>query len=159
MTVRWVKDYIADLETELAKQKAVFAIFPDAKTHYSKTGEFTSKSVNQKYTNFDFFRCDSGVWVLPYCEVKIPINDKFEIVRVYSSPKTNRLVYLSYSWRDKSSIIKFSRLAFNLKNNHFKDDMLNACRVEIMDFVKKNSKFKMDDKHLEPRLKKLLIFT
>jgi hypothetical protein len=36
--------------------------------------------------------------------------------------------------------------------------MLNACRAEIMSFIKTHPKYQMDDKHLEPRLKRLLAF-
>lgn len=159
MTVRLVKDYIVALETELTKQKAVFTAFPDARTHYSSSGDFLAKSVNQQYTKWEFYRHDSGVWVSPYCEVSFTFNDKTETVKVYSSPRQNRLVYLTYPWRkDEPRTIKFSRLGLNLKNNHFKDDMLNACQIEIMEFIKKNSKYPMDSKHLEPRLKKLLAF-
>ena len=154
---RSVKDTVRDLELELAKQKAVLAEFPDAKVHYY--AGFQSKDVNKKYTKFTFESNRHGVWVLPYCEVYFTFDGKTEVVKVHSMPKANRLAYVSWDLTQRSYIIKFSRVAINLKNNHFKDDMLNACRVEIMNFIKTNSKYKMDPKHLEPRLKNLLIFT
>lgn len=154
---RLIGDTVRDLEYELAKQKAIQAKFPEAKVHYFSG--FQSKLVNQNYTKFDFIRKSYGLYVLPYCEVEFIYNGKTEIVKVHSSPKANRLAYLHWNREIRNHIIKFSRVAINLKNNQFKDDMLNSCRAEIMSFIKNNPTLKMDDKHLEPRLKKLLIFT
>lgn len=154
---RLIKDTVNELEFELAKQKAVQKEFPNAKVHYF--AGFQSKDVNQVYTKFDFERRSYGLWVVPYCEVKFEFNGKTEIVKVHSAPKANRLVYLAWNRELKTQVMKFSRLAINLKNNQFKDDMLNSCRAEIMTFIKNNPGYKLDDKHLEPRLKKLLIFT
>lgn len=154
---RLIADTVKELEYELAKQKAVFAKFPNAKVHYH--AGFQSKDVNQNYTKFEFDRRSYGVWVVPFCEVEFEHEGKTEIVKIHSCPKANRLVYLGWNRELRDSIIKFSRVAINLKNNQFKEDMLNACRAEIMTFIKNNPKYKMDDKHLEPRLKKLLVFT
>ena len=154
---RFIADTVKELEYDLAKQKAVQAEFPNAKVHYF--AGFQSKLVNQNYTKFEFEKKYSGLFVLPYCEVKFTFDGKTEIVKVHSAPKANRLVYLQWSRELRDYIIKFSRVAFNLKNNQFKDDMLNSCRAEMMSFIKNNPGHKMDDKHLEPRLKKLLVFT
>lgn len=154
---RSVNDCIQDLEYQLARQKAVHKEFPDAKFHW-KTG-FQSKSINQTYTGFAFERRKRGLYVLPYCEVLCVHNGNTEIIRVWSKPKYNRLVYLSWNVNIRNYVMKFARLTINLKNNQFKNDMANSCRAEIMSFIKNNPGYKMDDKHLEPRLKKLLIFT
>lgn len=154
---RLVTDTVKELEYDLAKRKAVLAAFPDAKVHYY--AGFQSKEVNQKYTKFEFDIRHYGVWVLPYCEVPLEFEGKTEIIKVHSCPKANRLVYLSWNRELRDNVIKFSRVAINFKNNQIRDDMLNACRAEIMSFIKNNPKYKMDDKHLEPRLKKLLVFT
>ncbi len=154
---RPVTDCIRELEYQLAKQKAVQKEFADAKWHW-KIG-FQSKLVNQKYTGFSFERRKRGLYVVPYCEVNCTVNGTTEKIMVYGKPKYNRLIYLSWNVNLVNYVMKFSRLAINLKNNEFKSDMINSCRAEIMSFIKNNSSYKMDDKHLEPRLKKLLIFT
>lgn len=154
---RFIKDTVKDLELELAKQKAVQLQFPDAKVHHY--AGFQSKLVNQNYTKFDFEQRSYGLFVVPYCEVKFDFDGRTEIVRVYSAPKSNRLAYLQWNVDLRNYVIKFSRVAINFKNNKFKDEMLNACRAEIMSFIKKNSGYKLDNKHLEPRLRKLLVFT
>lgn len=154
---RLVTNSIKELEFELAKQKAVQKEFPNAKIHHYVG--FRSKDVNQSYTKFEFYNRPYGVWAVPYCEVKLDFDGKTEIIKVHSCPKANRLVYLGWDRNLRDNIIKFSRIAFNIKNNGFKDEMLNSCRAEIMTFIKNNPKYKLDDKHLEPRLKRLLIFT
>jgi hypothetical protein len=153
---RLVTDTIKELEYDLAKQKAVLAKFPDAKIHYYSG--FSSKEVNHSYTKYFFERRRNGVWVIPYCEVEFEHDGKTENVKVHSKPRANRLVYFGWNGQSHNHIIKFSRIAINFKNNEFKEDMLNSCRAEIMSFIKNNPKYKMDDKHLEPKLKKLLVF-
>jgi len=154
---RLITDTVNEMEFELAKQKAVQKEFPDAKVHYF--AGFQSKNVNKNYTKFDFEKRSHGLWVVPYCEVKFEFAGNTEIIKVHSAPKANRLVYLSWNRELRAYVMRFSRLAINLKNNQFKEDMLNSCRAEMMTFIKNHPGHKMDDKHLEPRLKKLLIFT
>lgn len=156
---RFIKDSVQDLEYQLAKHKAVQAKFPQAKVNC--LGEFQARIVNQDYTKFEFEIRDKGkgLYVLPYCEVSFTYGDRTEIIKVHSMPKANRLAYVNWNIHLNSHVIKFSRLAINLKNNNFREDMLNHCRAEIMSFIKNKPGHKLDDRHLEPRLKKLLIFT
>lgn len=148
---------LRDLELEVARHKAVLSEFPEALVNNSI--EFQSKEVNRKYNKFEFERNRWGIWVIPYSEVSFTFDNKIETVKIYSKPRRSRLVYLDWDRDGKNYIIRFSKFTFNLKVNNFKDDVLNACRIEIMAFIKENPKYKMDDKHLEPRLKKLLIFS
>ncbi len=156
---RFIKDTVQDLEYQLAKHKAVQAKFPQAKVNC--LSEFQARIVNQDYTKFEFEVRDKGkgLYVLPYCEVDFTYEGKTEIIRVHSIPKANRLAYVQWNIDLKDYVIKFSRLSVNLKNNDFREDMLNSCRAEIMSFIKNNPGYKLDDRHLEPRLKKLLVFT
>jgi hypothetical protein len=156
---RDVGEFIKETKYTLARYEAVLAEFPDAKcTAY---GEFISKSVNNQYTNLTFERRYGGLFVIPTCQIKFNYNDKEEIVKIHSSPRYSRLVYMS-RWRrqtvDGKPVMKFSRLAINLKNNQFKDEMLSACGAEIMKFIGDNPGYHLDTKHLAPRLKKLLTF-
>jgi len=155
---RPVTEYIKETEYSLAKYKAVLSEFPDAKVSYYM--EFTSKSVNSKYTKIEFERRRTGLFVLPYCEIKVKVGGKEEIIKVHSTPRTSRLIYIERWSRNISGkrTMKFSRLNINLKTNHFKDDMVNSCRAEIMKFIGDNPGYHLDTKYLEPRLKKLLMF-
>lgn len=156
---RFIKDAVHELEYQLAKHKAVQAKFPQSKVNC--LGEFQARIINREYTKFEFAVRDNGkgLYVLPYCEVSFTFEDKTEIIKVHSLPKANRLAYVQWNIDLRAHVIKFSRLAINLKNNNFKEDMLNHCRAEIMSFIKNNPGYKLDDRHLEPRLKKLLVFT
>lgn len=151
---------IKETRHTLAKYNAVLAAFPDAKIHETYWPvRFSSKAVNQVYTNLKFEKRYNTLRVMPYCEVEFEFDGKTETVTVNSSPKYSRLAYIPWRRKDEEKVIKFSRVAINLKNNNFKDDMMNDCRVAIMNFIKDNPGYKLDDKHLEPRLKKLLLFT
>ncbi len=145
---------INNLEFKLAKFKAVYAQFPKATVN--KYEEFQSKEVNKVYTAYEFNRSNWGVSVLPYCEVNYQYDNKSYIVKVSSKPLQSKLVYLYYS--DGKYKITFSRLAFNLKQNSFKDAMFNDCRIEILNFIQANSQYSLDTKNLEPKLKNLLVF-
>lgn len=158
---RTISEFVVDTEATLAKYKAVQAAFPNARCNYYM--EFSDKSVNQLYTHFTF-ETQYGLYVLPYCEVLVEHNGQEEYVKVHSMPKRNRLAYLTYEYPNKDyskrkNVMKFSRMAINMKNNKFREDMLNSCKAEIMNFIKNNPGYELDTKHLEPRLKKLILFT
>ncbi len=159
-TARSVNELILENEYNLAKYKAVQAAFPNAKVNYFM--DFSDKMVNQKYTKFSFRRAYNGLYVLPYCEVPFRYNgiDEENII-VHSSPKANKLVHLAWNTYpgSKRKIMKFARIHINMKNNNFKDEMLNSCKAEIMSFIKDNPGYHLDTKHLDSRLKKLICFT
>lgn len=150
---------IYDLEFKLAKFKAVLAKFP--KAFVNQYDEFQSKEVNQQYHAYDFFRDGWGVTVSPYYELDFEFDNKLHVVRVNSKPLQSKLVYIKSDIVNNIYVrkIHFSKLSFNLKQNSFKDAMLNDCRIEIMNFIKAHSNYAMDTKNLEPRLKKLIIFS
>jgi hypothetical protein len=155
-----VEQKIKEYKHSLAKYETVLKAFPDAKIQETKfPNTFSSKEVNQNYTKLKFTTRYNRLIVMPYVELDFTYEENNETIIVYSSPKYTRLAYIPYTRGNISPVIKFSRVTINLKNNNFKDDMLNDCRVAIMNFIKENPNCKLDDKHLEPRLKKLLLFT
>lgn len=150
---------VKETKQTLAKYEAILKVFPDAKIHETYSpNSFSSKEVNQNYTNLKFETKYSRLIVMPYSEIEFEFEGVTEKVTVHSSPKYNRLAYIPWM-RNKEKVIRFSRVSFNLKNNNFKADMMNDCRVAIMNFIKDNPSHQLDQKHLEPRLKKLLLFT
>lgn len=156
---RPILDSVKETEYTLAKYKAVQEAFPNARVNYYM--EFSDKSVNQQYTRFTFEKRYNGLYVIPYSEVLLTHDGKEEIIKIHSLPRRNKLVHLTY-YTDpisKKRIMKFARMAINMKNNNFKEEMLNSCKAEIMNFIKDNPGYHLDTKHLEPRLKKLLLFT
>jgi hypothetical protein len=152
-----ISEDIKKLEKRIAKYKAVHAAFPDARiTSYE---DFYSKTVNSTYTSYSFIRAYNGLYVCPFSEVAYTYDGQEEYVKVHSSPKSSKLVHLTWERTPTNKkIMRFARFAFNQKNHNFKEEMLNACKAEIMDFIKENPGYHLDTKHLEPRLKKLLLF-
>lgn len=154
-----LSDKAKELEHELSKHKAVLAMFPNAKYHYWYG--YTSNMVNNLYTGFSFEKQYSGLYVVPYCEVEVTFDGKTEFVKVHAEPRMNKLVHMT---RDRKNgtwkpMMKLAKFALNLENHGFKDDMLNSCRAEIMNYIKDHAGIPLDKKHLEPRLQKLLLFT
>jgi hypothetical protein len=156
---RTISEYVNETARTLARYEAVQKEFPKAKVNMYL--EFSDRAVNQLYTNFTFEKNYNGLFVVPYCEVHFEHKGHEETVKVHSTPRRNKLVHLTYDIdpTSKKRIMKFARMTLNLKNNHFKEDMLNSCKAEMMNFIKDNPGFHLDTKHLEPRLKKLLLFT
>jgi len=148
-----IADTVQKLRFDLTRHQAIQKDFPDARYHYYNG--FSSKDVNQKYTNWYFDRRGYAVYIAPYCEVNFNFDGDDHMVKVHSSPMTSKLAYISWN---KHNTIRFSRLTINLKTHAFKEDMLNACQTEIMAFIKSKPGYKIDDKHLIPRLKKLIAF-
>ncbi len=160
MPPKTVDKKIKELELELATHQAVLAAFPDAKVN--AWGQFSSKTVNKRYTAFDFENIRGiGVYVLPYFNLDFTFNNSPAIVKVYSSPKRNKLAYiaLDFSGGSYKRKLKFARLVANMRINEFKGDMLNSCMAEVMKFIKDHPGIALDKKYLEPRLRKLLLFT
>jgi hypothetical protein len=156
---RSISEHVNEAEIILARYKAVQQDFPNAKVNMYL--EFNDRKVNQLYTHFTFEKNYNGLFVIPYCEVQYEHKGQEESIKVHSVPRRNKLVHLTYETDPltKKRIMKFARMGINLKNNQFKGDMLNSCKAEIMNFIKDNPGFQLDTKHLEPRLKKLLLFT
>lgn len=160
MAKKTISDHVADTELLLAKYKLVQEKFPDATMCYYDPNRYASKKINTEYTQLEFVPSSWNLTVSPYTELKLEHKGKIEIIRIDSLPRRNRLV--TVSWRvDKATnkrAIRVSRFAYNLKKNHFNEELLNKCRVEVMQFIKNTADVSLDTKNLEPRLKKLLMF-
>ena len=153
-----LQGYIKNIEYSLAKYKFVLSNFPDANIYVTdKYLGFSSKLVNQIYTKYEFVKGFNSIYVVPYYELLFDYNGNAETIRINSLPRTSRLAYMAD--HNGKKILKFSKLAANLKNNNFSNNMLNECRVQIMQFVKDTPNCVLDTTHLENRLKKLLLFT
>lgn len=142
------------MEFKIAQHKSVLAQFPNARITSIET--YSDKIVNKTYTNFEFKTIYQTLYVMPYCIVDFTFENKDYQVKVHSQPTKNKLCYKSWRLFENKRVIKFSRYSFNQKNNQFKEEMLNSCRGAVMKFIANNPGCHLDDKHLEPRLKKLI---
>jgi len=153
-----IETMIQQAEYNLARLKAVQIEFPTAKYHGD--GTFSDKKVNKLYTHFKFQKSYDTLLVIPYYQISFSFNNKEETITIYSQPRRNKLAKVSwYSDANNKRTMSFSRLSVNMKNNKFKEDMLNSCKAEIMNFIRLYPNCNLDTKHLEPRLQKLLAFT
>lgn len=165
-----LEEQISKMEYEIAKYKFVMEKFPDA-TIYGKDYDyslkryittFKSKNVNLNYTNYDFSSYYRWLDLRPYCELKFEYNDKSEIIKIVSSPAKIKLCNVKATkieFGKYERTIVFSTFFKRYKVNKFNDKFLNDCRIKILDFIKTNSDCKLDTKNIDPRIKKLLIFS
>jgi hypothetical protein len=157
-----IDEVIVSLEKEIAIHKFVKEKVPGVYIQtLKKKGSkgFVSKHINKNYSGLEFVSNSHKISVMPYLELDFEYNNLSEKIRVYSVPRRNRLAYMRYDYLRKKSFISFSRLSINMKNNNFRDEILNECRIKILNFIKQNPKAELDQKHLDPKLKKLLAFT
>ena len=148
--------FVSDLDYNLAKHQFILSKYPDA--IINAYGEILSKTINSSYNKFNFVEEYRRVYVQPYCELEFSFKDKTELIKIYSKPQKVRLVYINYDYKQMKYTMKFSRLKINMKSNNFKETMLEECKKQIIQFIKKNQWIEMDTKHLDPRLKQLLSF-
>jgi len=162
-----LQDAIPDLEYVAAKYKYVLENIPDCiiqkvfHGYITKSPIFAAKSINQSYTDLDFFCNKNIAAVVPYSKLPFTYKDKTEDIIIHSLPKKSTLAKITFDRVGGTYIrtLRFSRLSFNMKNNNFDEKMLNQCHTNIIKFMKMNTDAKVDMKHLEPRLKKILVFS
>jgi hypothetical protein len=153
--------------------------FPDNQTKINRNGipfagRHSSEQVNINYTNIDFIRRYGSLIVMPYSLVEFTYKDKTEQIKIHSNPATSRLAYITSKYITENVItngvvvgkvknpirqINFSKVVVNFKNNNFNDSMINECRLKILELIQRHPNYKLNTKHLDDRLKKLLAFT
>lgn len=164
-TINLLNDRIKDIEYNITKCNFVKSHFPDVKVSLVKDInneeilKFSSKTVNSEYSKYEFNRRIYNLNIRVYTELEFSHNNKDELIRINSSPETCKLARHTYDYKNRQNMIKFSRFSFNMKKNNFREDIFNDCRAQIMQFIQTYPESKLDTKHLEPRLKKLLLFT
>lgn len=164
-SIIFLDEKIKEAQYNIAKCQFVQSHFSDAKVNILKGIDdkdffkFSSKMINNHYSKYEFSKSHYTLNIKVYTELNFSYNNKNEIIRVNSSPETCRLARTGWSSKNRKSIIMFSKFSFNMKKNNFKDDIFNDCRVQIMQLIQENPNSMIDTKNLEPRLKKLLLFT
>lgn len=151
---------IAHLQLELAKQQEVLKYFPDATIHYYNG--FQSKTVNKSFDLYSFQRDNWAVYFEPFKQIELDFNGTIHTIKISSQPKRSRICFKAYAWQTtKKDEIRFSRVAINMKTHGFVNNneaLISDIRVEITKFIQQNPGMPINDKHLDPRLKKLLAF-
>ena len=163
-----IEKVIDEYEYYLSKLKFIQGKFPGAHVHntfYPIT--FSSKLANPQYTNFNISTGYNTLFIEPYLDLEFEYVGKKEDLRVFTSPRRNRLAHIVYPKNPRNpkrknysgkKTIKFTKFKINLGNRNMSDTCWNECRAAIMNFIKDNSGCNLDTKYLDPSLKKLLIF-
>ena len=128
--------------------------------------KFSSASVNQNYTAIEFKKSFDTLYVSPYLLVDFTYNGVTESIKVNSNPRASRLAYVTRyhtkgingTFKGVERQIHFSKIQVNFKNNNFNSDMLNDCRIKILEFINKYPNYKINTKHLDEKIKKLMAF-
>lgn len=157
---------IEEQNYNLEKNKFIKSVYPDAKlsivspprydpdpdlyTHYE------SLTVNKTYTNLLFKERYADLFIYPYLNVNFEYKGAIEVIKIYSSPNRKKLAYIGYVKHQKT--IKFSKLSLNIKNDSFKESLVNDCASGIIDYVNKHKDCILDKSNLPDRLKNLLVF-
>jgi len=160
---------VSNYEYWLAKYKFIQEKYPGCNVHQTYSPiTFSSKLANPKYTSFSISTGYNTLFIEPYLDEEFEYDGKKELIRVFSSPRRNRLAHIVYAkraddpkrkdWNAKKTI-KFTKFKANLENRNMSDDCWNECRAAIMKFIKDNPNTNLDTKHLDPSLKKLMIFS
>jgi hypothetical protein len=163
-----IEKIIGEYEYWLAKYKFLQEKFPRCKVHrtYSPV-TFSSNLVNSQYTNFNIETGFNTLFIEAYLEVEFEYNGNKENIKIFTAPRRNKLAHITYpsdptnpkqvNWMGKK-IIKFTNFKTNMNNRNINDSCWNQCRAAMMKFIKDNPKCDLDDKYLDPSLKKLLVF-
>lgn len=164
--LRSLKDELKEVKYKQAKYELILSKFPDAKAFEVNQNrewktQFKSKSVNKIYNNYYFENKYSDLDLYPLYEMEFEFMGKSEIIQISSIPSKLNIIKLSYRREagDYINIIKFSTFFKRYKANKFSDKFLNDCRIKILEYIKNNPKYELDTKNIDPRVKKLLIFS
>lgn len=167
-----VESFVSEYEYWLAKYKFIQDRYPGAivhPTYYPVT--FSHKAVNPKYNKFSIGKGYNTLFIEPYLEEEFEYKGQKEKLRIYCKPRRNRLAHIVYpvveektkfgvkhKVRADKGIITFSKFKTNLAARNMNEQCWNECRAAIMKYIQDRPGYKLDDKHLDPSLKKLLVF-
>lgn len=161
-----IQEKIDQFEYNLAKYKFIQSLFPDVCT-FTETFPFTccgfkSNLINKKEAKFKFNTYNNLVASM-YNEITFEFNNKTEIIQIFSIPrqmtlakKQTVIVRVEKFAGSYERVIKFCRLPSTII---FGEEFIKECSIQILNYIKINNKYRLDTKNLDPKLKKLIVFT
>jgi hypothetical protein len=176
MAILNVDETIADLEFQASKLSFLKNRYPDLKLKANKNGpwEFSSKLVNKNFTKFKFspyiYGYYSYVVFKVFDELEFEHNGTKAKLIVSSMPLTSRFIELvSEAYEDangkhippekRNYQICFSDLKFKNVHKDIQEQVNDQALLVALDFVNKHTFAKVNPTGLDPRFKKLLIFS
>jgi hypothetical protein len=161
--VNELSNQIKQAEFNIAKIEFVKSKFPDVKVNRSLgfNGDcitFSSASVNDNYTKYTFdHKYSLSIQVCH--ELEFTHNGRTETVKILSVPASRKLATKKYSYATKKQCIKFSAFSSKMKKQNLSEELFRAASAEIMKYIQTSPGAELDTKYLDPKLKKLLVFT
>ncbi len=160
-----INQRIENLNYGIAKCKFVKSVYPDVKVTIWKNPygkdyfKFTSKTVNTNCSKHEVVNYYLELKLNLVSELEFNYNGESEVIKVFSDPEAFPLAKAGRYRRNgvRESYIVFYK--FDKKDIILTDEILNDCKIKIMKFIKDHPGYKLDTKYLNPRLKKLLIFS
>lgn len=154
-----INDLLSKTQHDFEKYKFISENFPDADVFYQndKTDNFygfRSKLVNNICNNYDFESSYCDLHIVPFYEADFEYNNCIEKIKIYSKPRRIRLLY-----RADNGEIKFSKFRLSFSKNNINEQLLNDCALNILDFIKRHKHIKLNMDNIDPRIKKLLVFS
>jgi hypothetical protein len=153
-----IKEKIKELEYSLAISKAITNIFPLAK--YDSYGQFSAPEVNQCYNRTLFRSNDFNLSVILFYDFSFMYEGEIHKLTVRCASKQSYEIICCLWNRTTHAYdsLYFRDYIGSFKKYKVRDDILDETRLEIVKYVKKHHKLKINSSNLEPRLKKLLAF-
>ena len=159
-----LKTKIEELEAAAGHLKNIIQQFPDASIN--SDGSIHSAMVNQCYNETTFTNTRYYLYMQLFYNHSYALNNKEHSIRIYSKNKQSyRLLSIGFDFtngKDKKTTytINFADYVKDFKKHKVREGtLIDDCRNEIIAFIKNNPNYKINETNLEPRLKKLLIFS
>ena len=158
--IKQTSSEIQQKQFELAKLKHLQAIYPDIK--YFR-GIFSTKQVNENYDEVLIESTYSGLELKAYKKIEFKYGELITETKVFSSPYINKIAVISYEYdyvkHTSKSKIKFTRYCQTFKSKKFDSIVLKKVRESTIQFLDQHKNYIIDDTNLDPKLKKILLFS
>lgn len=151
-------------ENELNKLRFIYSKFPDIIVVQSKKNcqyELRSGKTCKIFSNLEFLEKGYNLYVIPCYH----LNYNDEINKIYSFPVKNiKLAEISYIKNgdvilyEKGRMIIVNNFSKLIKRFKFNEIHLNECRKHILNFIRKNSYYRLSEENLDIKIKQLLMF-
>lgn len=163
-----VEEEVTRLEYDLARIKLVRDTFPKFKLQINSRNKkylFSDMSVKRLFTDIEVHSYGSMVSYSLVTKLELKTLSGTEEVIVHAIPGYQNLISIKYDYNKRNAdntnwagSIVCSPL-FTCKDKERKKKAQSTFRVAILDFIKANPGYPLDEANLDPRIKKLLIFT
>lgn len=158
------KETMDTMEYNLAKLKFVQEKYPNMKLQENGDNYmFSDKTVGAAFTKTAIEHVyHDELRLRVYDEMEFRHNGKGERITIDAIPRTCKIAYVHRDWQTKKSTIRFARPLFKIKGKNASDlgkALYKDVCIAILEFIKNRPGIEINKDGLDPRLKKLIIFS